>query len=59
MTSKKRPELPVDYKVERVSEQARKEQEREELSRIGCALITLIMIVLTFLGASAKEWFPV
>ena len=31
---------------------------REELSRIGCALIFLILILLTFAGAPAKEWFP-
>ena len=33
-------------------------QVREELSRIGCALIVLILIMLNFLGAPAKEWFP-
>ena len=56
--NEKRAELPVDYKVERISEQASKEQEREEIYRIGCALITLILIMLTFAGAPAKEWFP-
>jgi hypothetical protein len=31
---------------------------REEFEKGGCALIVLILILLTFAGAPAKEWFP-
>jgi hypothetical protein len=31
---------------------------REEFEKWGCALIVLILILLTFAGAPAKEWFP-
>ena len=51
--AKKRPELPVDYSIEKVSDQAQKEQTREEISRIFIGFLFLIAAILG--GSTPKK----
>jgi hypothetical protein len=43
--AKKKPELPVNYKVEKISDQSEKEQTREEISRIIVGFLFLIAVI--------------